>query len=43
MEAIKKGATIQSLQIGMGIVDLIAKQGRPLKFSDIQDLTQITK
>jgi len=43
MEAIKKGTTIQSLQIGMGIIDIIAKQGRPLRFSDIQDLTQITK
>ncbi|MFJ5716016.1 IclR family transcriptional regulator [Neobacillus sp. NPDC093127] len=43
MEIIKKGTTIQSLQIGMGIVESIAKQGRPLKFSDIQDLTQITK
>ncbi|MED3561311.1 IclR family transcriptional regulator [Bacillus xiapuensis] len=43
MEVTKKGTTIQSLQIGMGIVDLIAKQGKPLKFTDIQDLTQITK
>ncbi|MEH7177600.1 IclR family transcriptional regulator [Neobacillus vireti] len=43
MEAVKKGTTIQSLQIGMGILDIIAKQGRPLKFTDIQDLTQITK
>lgn len=43
MEEIKKGTTIQSLQIGMGIIDMIAKQGRPLKFTDIQDLTQITK
>ncbi|MFJ7727346.1 IclR family transcriptional regulator [Neobacillus sp. NPDC097160] len=43
MEVIKKGTTIQSLQIGMGIIESIAKQGRPLKFSDIQELTQITK
>ncbi|MBT2728307.1 IclR family transcriptional regulator [Bacillus sp. ISL-75] len=43
MEVTKKGTTIQSLQIGMGILDLMAKQGRPLKFTDIQDLTQITK
>ncbi|WP_066072567.1 IclR family transcriptional regulator [Neobacillus soli] len=43
MEAIKKGTTIQSLQIGMGIIESIAKQGKPLKFTDIQDLTQITK
>ncbi|EKN66612.1 IclR family transcriptional regulator [Neobacillus bataviensis LMG 21833] len=43
MEVIKKGTTIQSLEIGMGIIEAIAKQGRPLKFSDIQELTQITK
>jgi DNA-binding IclR family transcriptional regulator len=43
MEVIKKGTTIQSLEVGMGIVEKIAKQGRPLKFSDIQELTQITK
>ncbi|MGM0903454.1 MAG: IclR family transcriptional regulator [Bacillota bacterium] len=43
METAKKGTTIQSLQIGMSIIDIIAKQGRPLKFSDIQELTQITK
>jgi DNA-binding IclR family transcriptional regulator len=43
MEVSKKGTTIQSLQIGMGIIETIAKQGRPLRFSDIQDLTQITK
>jgi DNA-binding IclR family transcriptional regulator len=43
MEVIKKGTTIQSLQIGMSIIEIIAKQGRPLRFSDIQDLTQITK
>ncbi|MDF2787078.1 MAG: IclR family transcriptional regulator [Neobacillus sp.] len=43
MEAIKKGTTIQSLEVGMGIVETIAKQGRPLKFSEIQELTQITK
>jgi DNA-binding IclR family transcriptional regulator len=43
MEVIKKGTTIQSLEVGMGIVDSIANQGRPLKFSEIQELTQITK
>ncbi|WP_045520066.1 IclR family transcriptional regulator [Neobacillus niacini] len=43
MEVIKKGTTIQSLEVGMSIVETIAKQGRPLKFSDIQELTQITK
>ncbi|MFP7159194.1 IclR family transcriptional regulator [Priestia aryabhattai] len=43
METIKNGSTIQSLQIGMRILDVIAKQERPLKFTDIQELTQITK
>jgi len=43
MEANKKGTTIQSLQIGMGIIETIAKQGRPVKFTEIQELTQITK
>lgn len=43
MEVIKKGTTIQSLQIGMGIIEAIAKQTKPLKFTDIQELTQITK
>jgi DNA-binding IclR family transcriptional regulator len=43
MEAVKKGTTIQSLQVGMSIVELIAQQGKPLKFSDIHDLTKITK
>ncbi|MFC0559468.1 IclR family transcriptional regulator [Halalkalibacter alkalisediminis] len=43
MEAPKKGTTIQSLQIGIGIIDLIAKEGRPLKFTEICDLTKITK
>ncbi|OLO27902.1 IclR family transcriptional regulator [Alkalihalophilus pseudofirmus] len=43
MEEPKKGTTIQSLQVGMSIIDIIAKQGRPLKFSDINELTNITK
>lgn len=43
MEVIKAGSTIQSLQIGIGILDVIAKQDRPLKFTDIQELTNITK
>ncbi|ARK29062.1 IclR family transcriptional regulator [Halalkalibacter krulwichiae] len=43
MEIAKKGTTIQSLQIGIGIVDLIAKEGRPLKFTEICELTKITK
>jgi DNA-binding IclR family transcriptional regulator len=43
MEVIKKGTTIQSLEVGMAIIETITQQGRPLKFSDIQELTQITK
>ncbi|MGO4890380.1 IclR family transcriptional regulator [Anaerobacillus sp. MEB173] len=43
MQEPKKGTTIQSLQVGMSIIDLLAKQGRPLKFSDIHELTNITK
>ncbi|NYE08290.1 DNA-binding IclR family transcriptional regulator [Bacillus niacini] len=43
MEVIKKGTTIQSLEVGMSIIEIIAKQGRPLRFSEIQELTQITK
>lgn len=43
MEIAKKGTTIQSLQIGIGIIDLIANEGRPLKFSEIHEISQITK
>ncbi|WKB36083.1 helix-turn-helix domain-containing protein [Terrilactibacillus sp. S3-3] len=43
MEVRKKGLTIQSLQIGIDIIDVISKQGKPLKFTDIQQLTQMTK
>ncbi|MFF2455825.1 IclR family transcriptional regulator [Peribacillus simplex] len=43
MEIVKSGSTIQSLQIGMSIIDLLASQRTPLRFSDIQELTEITK
>jgi DNA-binding IclR family transcriptional regulator len=43
MMIIKNGTTIQSLQIGMSILDLVATQGKPMKFTDIQELTGITK
>ncbi|MED1951805.1 IclR family transcriptional regulator [Brevibacillus centrosporus] len=43
MEQAKSGVTIQSLQIGLRIVDLIAKQQKPIKFADICEMTQITK
>ena len=39
----KSSPMIQSLQVGMSIVDLIASQNQPLKFTEIQELTQITK
>ena len=39
----KNNAMIQSLQVGMSIVDLISSKEQPLKFSEIQELTQITK
>lgn len=43
MEIVKSNSTIQSLQIGMSIIDLLASQRTPLRFSDIQELTGITK
>ncbi|MCQ6280507.1 IclR family transcriptional regulator [Bacillus sp. EB600] len=43
MEKLKKGTTIQSLEIGMGILDFIAHQAKPCKFTEIQEYTQITK
>ena len=39
----KNPAMIGSLQVGMGVLDIIASQTRPLKFTEIQELTQITK
>ncbi|WP_413376567.1 IclR family transcriptional regulator [Alkalihalobacillus sp. 1P02AB] len=42
MENGKNPSMIQSLQVGMSIVDLIAKKDA-LKFTEIQELTQITK
>ena len=39
----KSNAMIQSLQVGMSIVDLISSKEQPLKFTEIQELTQITK
>jgi DNA-binding IclR family transcriptional regulator len=43
MEKLKKGTTIQSLEIGMGILDFVAHQAKPCKFTEIQEHTQITK
>ncbi len=39
----KSNTMIQSLQVGMSIVDLVSSKEQPLKFSEIQELTQITK
>lgn len=43
MDHEKSSSMIQSLQVGMSIIDLIASQEQPLRFSEIQELTQITK
>ncbi|GAB7386418.1 IclR family transcriptional regulator [Bacillaceae bacterium] len=43
MSQIKKGTGIQSLEVGLSIVDLLAKHGQPMKFTEIQDSTKITK
>lgn len=43
MEQQKNATIIQSLQTGIQIIDLIAEQGHPLKFNEIQELSGITK
>ena len=43
MNEIKKGAGIQSLQIGLSIVDIVAHQGQPMSFMDIFEISKITK
>ncbi|RLL46894.1 IclR family transcriptional regulator [Oceanobacillus piezotolerans] len=43
METKRKNDTIQSLRIGLSIIEVIAKEGRPLKVIEIQEKTQITK
>jgi DNA-binding IclR family transcriptional regulator len=43
MENAKNNTMIQSLQVGMSIIDLVANQENPLKFTEIQELTKITK
>ncbi len=40
---INKVSVIQSLQIGLNILDVLAEQKEPLKFTDIQNLTSMTK
>ncbi|MCA1028020.1 IclR family transcriptional regulator [Cytobacillus kochii] len=39
----QKQATIQSIQVGMRIIDLLVASGEPLRLSDIQEKTGITK
>lgn len=43
MNEIKKGTVIQSLQVGISILDLIARHGQPMSFTEIFEKTQITK
>jgi DNA-binding IclR family transcriptional regulator len=43
MNEMKKGAGIQSLQIGLSIVDLVATHGQPITFTEISESTGITK
>jgi DNA-binding IclR family transcriptional regulator len=43
MEQTKSNSMIQSLQVGMSILDLVASQENALKFTEIQELSQITK
>jgi len=39
----KDGSTIQSLQIGIGIIDVVINNGKPMKFVEIQEKTKMTK
>ena len=43
IEITKNGSTIQSLQIGVGIIDVIVNSGKPMKFPEIQEKTKMTK
>ncbi|WP_159887791.1 IclR family transcriptional regulator [Paenibacillus puerhi] len=43
MNETKAGTTIQSLQIGFDILELVAAHDQPLKFNEIQEKSQITK
>jgi len=43
MEITKNGSTIQSLQIGIGILDVLINNGTPMKFVEIQEKTNMTK
>lgn len=43
MEVVKSNTTIQALQIGMGILEVMSKQDKPVKFTEIHELTSISK
>lgn len=43
MEELKKGASIQSLQVGLSIVRLIALHGQPMTFKEISEQVDVTK
>lgn len=43
MSEMKKGSTIQSLQVGLSIVDLIAKHSQSMTLTEIHEATKITK
>ncbi|MFS0781196.1 IclR family transcriptional regulator [Bacillus sp. 1P06AnD] len=43
MQTAKSSNVIQSLQVGMSVIDAISTAGKPLRFSDIQESTSITK
>lgn len=43
MKITKDGSTIQSLQIGIGILDVLINNGKPMRFVEIQERTKMTK
>lgn len=43
MEVTKSSSMIQSVQIAIGILEIIAEQKKPLKFKEIQELTNTSK
>ena len=43
MNITKDGSTIQSLQIGIAIIDVVVNNGKPMRFVEIQEKTKMTK
>ena len=43
MDIPKDGSTIQSLKIGIAIIDIMMAHGKPMRFNEIQDASQMTK